>query len=190
MGPFKTHHFRSPAVYSPLITVDKKDSPERRVIMDLSFPQGHSINDHIDTSEYFGTPVRFRYPKIDDLVELINLKGQGCDLMKRDLSRAFRQLSVNPGCYNLLCWTWRAMKYFDKSLIIGMNISPYLCQWVTDAITFIVEWSVFQVVNYVDDLATAQVWDLANDADACLAMTIRECGFEKKEINICAPTAV
>ncbi len=69
LGPFKTPPFRSPAIYSPLSTVDKNDSPERRVIMDLSFLLGHSINDHINTSEYLGTPVRLRYPKVDDLIE-------------------------------------------------------------------------------------------------------------------------
>ncbi len=58
------------------------------------------------------------------------------------------------------------MTYFDKTLIMGMNISPYVCQWVTDAIKFIVVRSGFQLVNYLDDLATAKVWDLANETDA------------------------
>ncbi len=76
---------------------------------------------------------------------------------EKELSRAFRQLPVVPGCYNLLGWTWQAIKYFDKALIMGMNISPYLCQWITDAIKFIVDRSGFKVVNYLNDLATAEV---------------------------------
>ncbi len=69
--------------------------------MDLSYPQYHSINDMIDPSDYLGTPSWLRYP----LVDLIKKKGRGCALMKRDLSRAFRQLPVEPGDFNLLGWT-------------------------------------------------------------------------------------
>ena len=37
---------------SPLMTREKKDSPHRRVIVDLSFPPGFSINDGIPTTHY------------------------------------------------------------------------------------------------------------------------------------------
>jgi hypothetical protein len=139
MGPFKSSPFSSSVIYSPVSFVEKKDSVERRVIMDLSFLPGQSVNDHIDTSKYIGNPVRLKYPKVDDLVEIIKKKGRGCALMKRDLSRAFRQLPLDPGSYNFLGWTWRLLKYFDKALIMGMNIIPYFCHWVTDAIKFIYE---------------------------------------------------
>ncbi len=134
MGPFRSYPFSSKAVYSPLNTAEKKDSTDRRVVMDLSYPPFHSINDIIDSSEYLGTPSWLRCPKVDDLVDLIKKKGRGCALMKRDLSRTFRQLPVDPGDFNLLSWTWQGWKYFDKSLTMGMNISPFLCQSVTDAI--------------------------------------------------------
>ena len=40
LGLFKTKPFRLQMVVSPLNSTKKKDSSERRVIMDLSFPQG------------------------------------------------------------------------------------------------------------------------------------------------------
>ena len=39
LGPFKTSPFLNPR-YSPLNSVPKRDSVERRLILDLSFPQG------------------------------------------------------------------------------------------------------------------------------------------------------
>ncbi len=57
--------------------------------------------------------------------------------MKRDLSRAFMQFPVDPEEYNLLGWSWKSVKYFDKALSMGMNISPYLCQSVTDDVRYI-----------------------------------------------------
>ena len=42
--PFKDNPFNNPIALSPLNSVPKKDSSERRVIVDLSFPEGGSVN--------------------------------------------------------------------------------------------------------------------------------------------------
>ncbi len=165
MGLFHSCPFSSKAVYSQLSTAEKKDSTDRCVVMDLSYPPRHFINDMIDPSEYLGTPSWLRYSKVDHLVDQVKKKGRGCASMKRDFSRAFRQLPVDPGDFNLLVWTWQGRKYFDKSLAMGMNISPFLCQSVTDAIRYIYQRMGFDLVNYLDDLATAEIWDKVDEAD-------------------------
>ena len=66
---------------------------------------------------------------------------------------------------------------------MGMNISPFLCQWVTDAIKFMYEQYGFDLVNYLDDLATAEVWDLAAKADDHLGQVIKDSGLEEKEVK-------
>ncbi len=119
MGPFCSCPFSLKVVYSPLSTAEKKDSTDRRVVMDLSYPPGHSINDMIDPSEYLGTPSSLRHLKLDDLVDLIKTKGGGCALMKRDFSRAFHQLPVDPGDFNLLGWTWQGWEYLASRLTWG-----------------------------------------------------------------------
>jgi hypothetical protein len=48
--------------------VTKKDSSERRVILDLSFPPGCSVNDNISKDIYLGEKIEVTYPNIDDLV--------------------------------------------------------------------------------------------------------------------------
>ncbi len=145
--------------------ISSTDSTDRCGVMDLSYPPHHSINDMMDRSDYLGTPSWLRYPKVDDLMDLIKKTGSGCAMMKRYFSRAFRQLPVDPSDFNLLGWTWQGWKYYDKSLTMGMNICPFLCQSVTDAIRYIYQIMGFDLVNYLDDLATAEKWDMVDEAD-------------------------
>ena len=46
--PFFINPFPNRTASSPLNSVPKRDSDERRVILDMSFPFGHSVNDGID----------------------------------------------------------------------------------------------------------------------------------------------
>ncbi len=40
IGPFKEKAFTSKVMYSPMTSTEKKESIDRRVIMDLGFPPG------------------------------------------------------------------------------------------------------------------------------------------------------
>jgi len=86
VGPFKDNPFNGPIALSPLNSVPKKDSSERRVIVDLSFPEGESVNFGILKDEYLGNKISVYYPKVDDLIHLIKLKGQGCMIFKSVLT--------------------------------------------------------------------------------------------------------
>jgi len=52
LGPFDRNPFSSPACFSPIGTVEKNDSSDRRLILDMSFPGGFSVNDVIPRGEY------------------------------------------------------------------------------------------------------------------------------------------
>lgn len=54
IGQFKTNSFTSGLKISPLNSLAKKDTPERRVILDLSYPVGSSVNHFISKDEYMG----------------------------------------------------------------------------------------------------------------------------------------
>ena len=54
VGPFKANPFIEDMAISPLNSVTKKDSLERSVIVDLSFPEGFSVNDGISKRLVFG----------------------------------------------------------------------------------------------------------------------------------------
>ena len=107
LGPFKNNPFSSGMKISPLNTVPKRESSERLIILDLSFPKGAAINDFVSKEFYLGEKIDLVYPKVDDFIQLIKQKGQGCLLFKTDLSRAYRQLSYCPSSFNLVAFIWK-----------------------------------------------------------------------------------
>ena len=53
-GPFRANPFPFPVFPAPLQTVAKRDSDTRRVVVDLSYPSGQSVNDAIPKNTFFG----------------------------------------------------------------------------------------------------------------------------------------
>ena len=86
LGPFSGNPFCCSLAVSPLNTVEK-DETSRRVIVDLSWPEGTSVNSGIDKDVYLGDDVSLTYPTIDTLTSIIISKGPGALMFKTDLSR-------------------------------------------------------------------------------------------------------
>ena len=105
MGPFKIPPFWDKIGISPLSSHPKKDSTNRRVILDLSFPHGNSVNDGISKDWYCREPVNLTYPSIDTLTkciyDIIN-SGLSPRVWKKDLSRAFRSIPLCPRDFLLI----------------------------------------------------------------------------------------
>ncbi|KAI8498831.1 hypothetical protein Bbelb_232840 [Branchiostoma belcheri] len=53
-GPFRANPFPFPVFPAPLQTVEKRDCDKRRVVVDLSYPAGRSVNDAIPKDTYLG----------------------------------------------------------------------------------------------------------------------------------------
>ncbi len=158
-----------------LSSAEKKGCINMRVVVDLSCPKGHFINNMIPKAEYLGVPIRLRYPGVDDLV-MIKVKRTGCAIYKIDLSRVFRQFPVDPGQINLLGWTWAGSMYFDLALVMGFSSSCFLCQGVTDALGHIFQKLEFDLVNYIEDLVSAEDWHQASAAYTCLDRLLEDAG--------------
>lgn len=137
LGPFDSSPFQTGMKISPLNTVPKKDSSERRVILDLSFPPGSAVNDFISKEDYLGEKIELVYPKVEDFIQLIKAKGRGCHLFKIDLRKAFRQIKICPGDYNLVSFIWKKHIFCDTVLSMGARSSALSCQRTTNAISFI-----------------------------------------------------
>ena len=75
LGPFDGNPFSSQAIVLPLSTREKKDSTDRRVIMDF-FPSGKSANDKIQNGTYLGMEYKLTYPSVDALVEPVKKMGK------------------------------------------------------------------------------------------------------------------
>ena len=90
---------------SPLNSVSKKDSAERRIILDLSWPLNTTVNAGIDKSLHEGVEFSLTYPTVDQIASLIARKGPGCLIYKCDLRKAYRQFYVDPYDFLLLGFT-------------------------------------------------------------------------------------
>ena len=72
-----------------MMTREKANAPHRRVITDLSFPQGHSVNAGVVKDMYLKTPFILMLPIIDNITDQVKALGRRCTLYKVDISRAF-----------------------------------------------------------------------------------------------------
>ena len=81
-----------------------------RLITDLSFPRGHSVNDGIDP-----TLCSLTYSTVDDVADLIATLGQGTLLAKVDIESAYRLIPVHPHDRPLLAVQWDGRFYVDPS---------------------------------------------------------------------------
>ena len=73
-GPYGT--LPKDLLLSPLSCVPKRDSEDIRLIHDLSFPKGESVNDFIPTEASFVV-----YELVDNCIDIICELGQGCETL-------------------------------------------------------------------------------------------------------------
>ena len=73
-----------------------KKGLEKRIIVDLSFPLGRTVNAGILRGHYQGVQCTFTLPNILDLAKQIVSTGQNSYIRTVDLSRADRQLRTCP----------------------------------------------------------------------------------------------
>ena len=85
-GPFEQPPFTPWFHTSPMMVRDKKDSADKRVIVDLSWPKGDSVNSNIPCDTYQGTPMNMTLPTPEDLATAITLAPPTAHIFSLDLS--------------------------------------------------------------------------------------------------------
>ena len=83
LGPFDTHPIAS-GHCSPFMTRAKPNSDRRRVIIDLSWPVGASVNAGIDKTSYLSSPFSLTFPTVDHITTELMRLGRGALLFKVD----------------------------------------------------------------------------------------------------------
>ena len=110
IGPFESE------LFSPWNrTKPKRASNDLRVILDVSFPQGESVNSGIPRESLDGSNFKLRLPSPLVLANMIMKKGPRCRLYKIDLSRVYQQLRGDPLDWPMMgslgqpssMWIWR-----------------------------------------------------------------------------------
>ena len=155
-GPFTVNPLAVDLVTSPL-QIAYSHSGKPRVVVDLSFPHGTSVNSGIPNDTYLGEPFTLRLPGVDALINIISQKGVGCHLFKKDLSRAYRQLRIDPRNFHLLGYRHNGSLYFDVAPPFGLRSLAMMCQRTTSAVIYMCQKMGFQCTNYIDDFGGAEL---------------------------------
>ena len=96
--------------------IPKNHQPDKwRLIVDLSFPKGHSVNDSIPKSL-----CSLSYISVDDAIDHIIATGPHTLLAKIDIKNTFQLLLVHPADRHLLAMEWKNAIYLDTCLPLGM----------------------------------------------------------------------
>ena len=143
-GELMAHHLHlvgstfspnTPSVHlSPLGVIPKKGRPDCwRLIMDLSSPHGHSVNNDGIAQELCS----LHYSTIDDAAPRVATLGPGCLLAKMDIRQAYRNIPVAPEDKHLLGLQWNNQIYVDQVLPFGPRSAPMIFSAVADALLWI-----------------------------------------------------
>ena len=100
--------------------IPKKNQPgEWRLIVDLSSPANHSINDGISPEL-----CSLNYVSVDIAAERILSIGKGTLMAKVDIKSAFRLILVHPADRHLLGLHWEDHTFVDMVLPFGLRSAP------------------------------------------------------------------
>lgn len=163
IGPFSDKPFTPWLHAAPFMSRPKRDSIDRRIIADLSFPQELSINAFILKNAIWGQARNHSLPTVSEFVEKVKEMGPGSYMSTVDISRAYKNFKSDPLDWPLLCAHWDDKYYCDITLPFGARASSLHMQTVANAIVRILnERGVFARV-YLDDIIT-----LSQDKDSAM----------------------
>ena len=128
--------------------IPKSEPNQWRLIVDLSYPHCHSINDGI-SSELASVS----YASVDDAVQLTYLTaGKGLELAKLDLKQACRQVSIHPHDHHLFGISWEGNVFVDRAFTFGLRSAPKIFTVVSDVIAWAFHVrGIHSQMHYLDD---------------------------------------
>ena len=138
----------SQAQISPIGLIPKPHVQNKwRLIVDLSFPRGRSVNDGISPAL-----CSLSYASVDDAVHMIMQLGPGTELVKVDISNAYRMVPVHPDDQALLGIAWQGVSYVDRALPFGLRSAPKIFTTLSDFLAWVLYWDgIGCLLHYLDD---------------------------------------
>ena len=120
-GPFLAPPF--PSLHICRFGVIPKNNPpgKWRLILDLSSPVGHSVNDDIPKP-----PFTVQYVSVNAVIEGIMARGRGTLMAKFDVASAYRNVAIHPDDRPLLGMQWRGTYFVDLILPFGLRSAPFI----------------------------------------------------------------
>ena len=151
LGQFQPDELSPPVHVSRFGVIEKKHQQGKfRIIVDLSSPEGKSINDGIAIEL-----CSLSYARVDDVVKGICQVGSGALMAKIDIKSAYCIVPVHPIDRHLLATRWKGQLYVGETLPFGLKSAPKIFTVLADTFEFIIkqhgiEW----VWHYLDDFIT------------------------------------
>ena len=97
---------------SPFGVIPKRSTPGKfRLIVNLSAPEGSSVNDGIRKEL-----ASLSYVSVDEVAEAVGEMGRGTLMAKMDIRQAYRHIPVHPQDRFLLGMMWQGKVYVDTTL--------------------------------------------------------------------------
>ena len=155
-----------------------------RLILDLSFPNYHSVNDGIDP-----TLCSLQYATIDQAVAKIIELGPNTHLAKVDIEKAYRIIPIHPQDRALLGMSWKQGIYVDSNLPFGLRSAPKIFSAVADALEWILgKKGVSELLHYLDDYLTMGPLDQCKANLELILSTCKALGVPLKTEKIEGPS--
>ena len=150
LGPFQSHQLPEQHI-NRMGVVPKGHTPGSwRLITDLSYPEGGSVNDGIDSRL-----CSLRYTSVEAVALAAQQLGKGAQMAKLDIKSAYRLVPVHPQDRYLLGVEWEGAYYVDAALPFGLRSAPKIFTAVADALQWIMTTNgVSFVDHYLDDFIT------------------------------------
>ena len=127
-GPYAPAECRG-IITSSLAVIPKKTPGKWRVIIDLSRPQGASVNEAI-RREF----THLAYSSVEDAALIIHDLGPHALLAKVDIKNAYRIVPVHPSDQPFLGIQWKDQVYVDCQLPFGLASAPTIFSALSEAL--------------------------------------------------------
>ena len=146
-GPFLNPPMND-LIISPIGLVPKSTPGEFRLIFDLSYPHGSSINSGISKEDS-----SVIYTNFDEVIRMVREEGPGSYLFKIDIKSAFRLIPIHPDDFPLLGMEFQGKYYIDKCLPFGLSVSCSIFEKFSTFLEWIIKQSTSskQIIHYLDD---------------------------------------
>ena len=174
---------------SPLGAFIRKGSSKLRVIHDLSWPPGQSVNDCINKEDYSVV-----YTSVAEAVRLCQQLNTPW-LAKTDLQDAYLSCPVNPAEAHVLGFSWsdgsgKTHYYRYNSIALGLRSSAKIFDLIASALRMISinRGASSLTIHYLDDILTLSNSKLGCEQSLNIIIdTAEKCGFKVKASKTVGP---
>lgn len=162
IGPINKSDVEPNLSCSPIMTRDKSDPDEKRVIVDLSWPVDKSFNSKIYKNTLFGWKIQHKLPTLQHAVQIIKRKGFKVLLAALDIRKCYRNYRSCPQTWHFMGISHLGETMLDIGLPFGTRASSMFVQKIAIWITRYLSKMGIHTVFYLDDLLL--VYDQDMDA--------------------------